>query len=101
MGRMKHTKVVYLWQCIKCREYIYSEDVLLKHCDKLAQWVQGIEGKGIDMNSPRVRIKVSGYIEMSQESLNTILESDYPHTGLVYSVHMGYTDTQGLEFEPE
>jgi hypothetical protein len=98
---MKKKQPMYLWQCIECKEYIYSEDVLLKHCHRLVQWIKGIEGKGINMASPKVRIKVSGHIEMSQESLNTIMEYNDPHTGLVYAIHMGYVDASNLEFEQE
>lgn len=98
---MRSAQPMYLWQCVTCREYIYSEDRLLRHCGKLVQWVQGIEGKGVDMDSPKVRIKVSGYIEMSQESLDLILGYNDPHRGLVYGIHMGYTEAKHLEFELE
>jgi hypothetical protein len=98
---VKKKQPIYLWQCVECKEHIYSEDVLLRHCHKLVQWVQGIEGKGINMASPKVKVKVSGYIEMSQESLDTILGYNDPHTGLVYAIHMGYTVASNLEFEPE
>jgi len=94
-------QLIYLFQCVVCRGHFYTEDPITKHCDKLTQWIQGIEGKGINMNSPRVKIKVSGYIEMSQESLDTILGYTDPHTGLVQGIHMGYTDASKLEFEPE
>lgn len=72
----------------------------MKHCNRLTQWVKGIEGKGINMASPMVKVKVSGYIEMSQESLDVILGHNDPHTGLVYSIHMGYVQAGNLEFEP-
>jgi len=62
----KDKQPIYLWQCIECKEYIYSEDVLLRHCHRLVQWIQGIEGKGIDMASPKIRIKVSGYTAYSE-----------------------------------
>lgn len=56
-----------------------------------------------DKNMPdkKVKIKVSGYIEMSQENLEKLLasyEADL-HMGLVYSIHMGYTDSSNLEFD--
>ena len=53
------------------------------------------------MPDKRVKIKVSGYIEMSQENLERILESYETdlHMGLVYSIHMGYTDSSNLEFD--
>ena len=95
---------MYIWQCIKCKEFIKSEDIVLKHCGKLAQWAGGIEGKGIgeiDMNSPMVKIHVTGYIEMSQENLDTILTHEDPHTSLIYSIHMGYVNAKELTFDPE
>lgn len=98
MGKKK--KPVYMYQCIVCREVVYTEDTVLKHCGRLRQWVRGIEGKGVDMKSPTVKIKVSGYIEMSQENLDTLLAYDDPHMGLVYSFHMGYVNTSNLAFEP-
>ena len=51
----------------------------------------------------KVKIKVSGYIEMSEENLSSVLESygEDPHMGLVYSIHMGYTDASNLEFDIE
>jgi hypothetical protein len=67
----------------------------------LTSWLSGIEGKGIDMSSPIVKIKVSGYITMTKENLDNILAYDDPHTGLVYSIHMGYCNPSNLEFEPE
>lgn len=78
---------------------MYTENTLLKHCGKLTQWVRGIEGKGVDMNSPMVKIKVSGYIEMSKENLNIILGYEDAHTGMVYSIHMGYVKAENLEFD--
>lgn len=51
----------------------------------------------------KVKIKISGYIEMSQEDLDRLLisyEADQ-HTGLVYAIHMGYTDASNLEFDIE
>jgi hypothetical protein len=67
----------------------------------LTQWVRGIDGKGINMNSPMVKIKVEGFIEMSEENLKIILGygPESIHTGLVYSIHMGYVDSKGLEFD--
>jgi hypothetical protein len=51
----------------------------------------------------KAKIKVTGYIEMSDENLKTILESyeEDQHMGLVYSIHMGYTDASNLDFEIE
>jgi len=97
---MKKKNPIYMYQCVVCREHIYTEETFLKHCGRLTQWVAGIEGKGVNMNSPIVKIKVSGYIEMSQENLDRIMTHTDQHTGLVYSIHMGYVDASGLEFEP-
>jgi hypothetical protein len=98
---MKKKQPMYMWQCVVCREVIYSEDNTLLHCGRLVQWLAGIEGKGIDMLLPKVKIKVSGYIEITQESFDVIMGYDDPHTGLVYGIHMGYTDATNLEFEPQ
>lgn len=98
---MKKKQPIYMYQCIVCRKNFYTDNKIMRHCGKLTQWVQGIEGKGIDMASPKVKIKVSGYIEMSQEAFDTILGYEDPHTGLVYGIHMGYTNASNLEFEPE
>lgn len=49
----------------------------------------------------RVKVNVGGYVIMSRENLDRILAYDDPHLGLVYSLHMGYTDTSNLVFEPE
>jgi len=53
------------------------------------------------MSGKMVKIKVSGYIEMSEENLKTVLDSyeEDQHMGLVYSIHMGYTDASNLEFD--
>jgi hypothetical protein len=81
-----------------CKKYIYTEDTTLRHCGKLTQWILGIPGRGLNMDSPKVKIKVSGYIEMSEENLDNILAYDDPHQGLVYSIHMGYCDASNLQF---
>jgi hypothetical protein len=47
-----------------------------------------------------MKIKVSGYIEMSVENFNVVMSHIDPHTSLVYSIHMGYVDASNLEFEP-
>ena len=94
-------KPIYLYQCIVCGENFYTDNPMLKHCNKLMQWVKGIPGKGLDMTSPKVKIKVSGYIEMTQENLDTLLSHSDPHMGIVYAIHMAYTDASNLEFEPE
>jgi hypothetical protein len=94
------SKPIYRYQCVeKCKKYIYTENTLLKCCGKLTQWVEGIEGKGINMASPKVKIKVGGYIEMSQENLDILLSHNDPHKGIVFSIPMGYVNTEALEFE--
>lgn len=92
-----------MYQCVVCGENLLTEDTTLFHCDKLTQWVNGLDGKGIDMSSPKVKINVSGYITMSQENLERILsyEENYQHTALVYSLHMGYVDSSNLVFDTE
>lgn len=47
----------------------------------------------------KVRIGVKGYIEMSKENLDMVLSHSDPHTGIVYSLHMGYVDTNNIEFD--
>lgn len=98
---MKKKQPIYMYQCLVCKENFYTENTIMTHCGKLTQWVAGLDGKGIDMGSPKVKVKVSGYIEISQESLDTILGYDNPHTGLVYAIHIGYTDASNLDFELE
>ncbi len=92
-------KPIYIYQCVECKEYFYTFDTTLVHCGKLTQWINGIPGKGIDMNSKIVKIKVSGWIEISQENLDTILKYEDPHMGLVHSIHMGYVNSDNLSFE--
>lgn len=53
------------------------------------------------MANEKVKIKVSGFIEMSQENFDTVMGYDDPHTGLIYSIHMGYCNANNLIFEPE
>jgi hypothetical protein len=91
----------YIYQCVVCRAVIYTDNGYERHCGKLTKLVEGIEGKGVNMDSPRVTIRVNGYIEMSRENLDRVLASyeSNPHMGLVYSIHMGYTDASGLEFD--
>lgn len=92
---------VYMYQCVVCRKTVLTSDTVFRHCGKLTQWVSGIEGKGIDMKSPNVTIKVSGHITMSQESFETLQKAwlEDLHMGLVYSIHVGFTDASGLVFE--
>jgi hypothetical protein len=91
---------IYLYQCVICGEKIYTENTILIHCEKFTQWLEGIEGKGIDMDSPKIKIKVSGYIEMSQKNFALLLSHNDPHKSLVYSLPMGYVSTEFLEFQP-
>jgi len=94
-------KLVYLWQCVKCEETLYSSNRGMLHCNKLVQWLSGIEGKGVNMSEKKVKVKVSGYIEIQRESLETIMKYDDPHMGLVYAIHMGYTNASNLVFDTE
>jgi hypothetical protein len=79
-------KHIYMYQCVVCKKNFYTSNKILKHCGTLTQWVSGIEGKGIDMNSPRVRIEVSGYIEIPQENLDVLMRFKDPHRGIVESI---------------
>jgi hypothetical protein len=51
------------------------------------------------VSSEKVKIKVSGYIEMSRENLDTILGYPDPHIGLVFCLHMGFVNSDNLDFE--
>lgn len=93
---MKLKKPVNMFQCSRCRRTVVTHNTVLKCCEGIIK----LEGIGDNMKEKKVRIKVSGYIEMSQESYNRIKNGygEDLHMGLVYSMHMGYTDTKGLEF---
>ena len=91
-------KPVYVYQCIICGKKMYTRSTTLKHCGRLTQWVEGIEGKGVNMESRKVKVLVSGYIEVREEELDKILAYDDPHRGLVFSIPMGYVDASNLEF---
>jgi len=89
-----------LYQCVVCAELILTRDKVFRHCNKLTQWINGIEGKGLDMKSEIVEIQVRGSVKMSRENLERILityQDEY--MGLLYSLHMGYVDSTGLEFD--
>lgn len=88
-----------MWECVVCHKHILSEEIFLKHCGKMVMWENGIEGKGIDMESKIVKVQVSGWIELSQENLERLLAYENQHMGIVYALHMGYVDTEHLEFE--
>lgn len=98
LGKKKKKSPVYLWQCVVCGECIHSENVAERHCGRLAQWVSGVEGKGVNMESPKVQIQVSGHIEMSVEDLERILGYPDVQKGLVYSIHMGFCNSENLDF---
>lgn len=51
------------------------------------------------MKEEKVRIKVSGYIEMSKENLDTIMKYPDPHIGMIFCLHMGFVDSDNLDFE--
>lgn len=91
-------KPVYMYQCVVCKKNMYTKDQTLKHCGTLTQWVSGIDGKGVDMNSPRVRIEVTGYIEIPRENLDVLMKFENPHRGLVESLPLGYVKIKGLDF---
>lgn len=93
-------KPIYIYQCIICKKNFRTENTTAKHCGKLMQWIAGIEGKGINVNEKKVKIKVGGYIEMSEENLNILLSHNDPHTGLIYAIPMGYCNASNLDFEP-
>lgn len=97
---MKTKKPVYLWQCVVCEICLYSDNATEKHCGRLTQWVSGIEGKGVNMSSPKIKIEVGGYIEMSLEDLERVLNYTDSHKGLVYSIHMGFCNSDNLTFTP-
>jgi len=92
---------IYMYQCIVCRENFYTENTIMKHCGKLTQWINGIDGKGVDMESPKVKIKVSGYVIMTKENLDNLMNYGNPHQAITYALHMGYVDIANLEYEPE
>jgi hypothetical protein len=56
--------------------------------------------KEVNMAEKKVKIKVSGYLEMSQENFDMLMSHDDQHTSLIYAIHMGYTDASTLEFTP-
>lgn len=91
----------YMYQCIICKKNFYTENTTAKHCGKMMQWIAGLEGVGIDRNSPQVKIKISGYIKMSQESLDVLLAYTDVHKGLIYSMNMGYCNAENVEFDLE
>lgn len=92
-------KPVYMYQCVICKKNMYTSNTVLKHCGKLTQWISGTIGKGVDRDSPRVRIEVTGFVEIPRENLDVVLRLDDPHRGLVDCLHFGYVKSKGLEFE--
>lgn len=92
---------VYLWECIVCKENFYSENEVVLHCNKLVMWVAGIPGKGCNLKSKIVKVKVSGWIELSEENLAILLSHNDPHMGILYALHMSYCDASNMTFEPE
>ena len=92
-------KPVYMYQCVICRKNFYTTSKISKHCGTLTQWITGVEGIGVNMNSPKIRIEVKGFIEVPRENLDVVLRLDDPHRGLVDCLHFGYVKSKGLEFE--
>lgn len=98
----------YIFQCIVCRKKIKTSDIVLFHCGRLTQWISGIEGRKtfieekerkIFMREKTVRIKVRGYIEMSRENFDTIMEYKDPFMGIIESIKMGFANVDNLEFD--
>lgn len=91
-------KPIYMYQCIVCKKNMYTHNQTLLHCGRLTQWVSGIDGKGINMKSPKIRIEVTGFIEIPRENLDVVMRFKDPHRGLVESLPLGYVKTKGLDF---
>lgn len=53
------------------------------------------------MSDSKVKINVSGYLEMSKENFNILLSHDDPHTSIIYAIHMSYVNASNLEFDPQ
>lgn len=98
-GPITEGRPVYMYQCIKCDKNMYTTDQTLRHCGRLTQWISGVDGKGIDMKSPRVRIEVSGYIEIPKENLDVLMRFEDPHRGIIESIPLGYVKSKSLEFK--
>ena len=85
-----------MYQCPVCRHTALTNSARFQHCGIVLEW----KGEKI-MLGKMVRIKVSGYVEMREGNLDDILKSyeKNPHTGLLYSLHMGYCNAEGFEFD--
>lgn len=96
---MRLKKPIYMFQCQKCKRTAITRIPMLICCGVSRKWSDYERGNSV--KEKKVRIEVSGYIEMSEEAYNRVKEaySENLHMGLVYSIHMGYTDTRGLEFD--
>ncbi len=99
--KCKEKKPLYMFQCVQCKKWFYSFNMNARHCGVLSQWISGVEGKGINVNSPKIKIQLGGYIEMSEENLQAILSYDDPHQGLIWAIHMGYCDSGNVTFNYE
>lgn len=53
------------------------------------------------MSEKKVKIKVGGHIEMSQENLEIFFTHADPHMSILYSLHTGCVDASNMTFEPE
>jgi hypothetical protein len=51
--------------------------------------------------SDKVRIAVSGYVEVKRSDLNEILKYDDPFAGLIQGMAMGFVNVDNLEFDLE
>lgn len=120
--KKQENKPVYIYQCVKCRKKFKTTNPYMRHCGILTQWIKGVEGIGIE-NTPfhnatkeklaeerkrlqadsteQVKVMVSGYITMSRENLNRILDYNDPVQGLCYSFSMSYCDKSNIEFSYE
>lgn len=85
-----------MYQCQTCRKIVLSEKSRFYHCHNVLEW----KGDNI-MLGKKVKIAVSGYVEMTEGALDNVLESykENLHMGLLYSLHMGYCDATALEFD--
>lgn len=98
---MSEKKPVYLYRCIVCGKSVYTENTILKHCNKLTEWILGIEGKGVNMESRKVKLFISGHVIMTEENLNNLLAYGDSTQAILYALHMPYVDTENLVLEVE
>lgn len=102
---MKNKDDVYVFKCIVCGKVFRTWDTTMFHCGRLTQWVEGIpklreemKGKSIK-SSDRIKIRVSGYIEIERGILSKILKSGDPFGGLINSMSQEFVNVDNLEFD--